>query len=53
MEKSPDERPFLAIFKLQLASANYMATPLKSPYDMSADTSSEASADVIGRIIIN
>ena len=27
MEKSPDERPFLAVFKLRLASANYMATP--------------------------
>ena len=30
MEKSPDERPFLAVFKLRLASANYMATPFSS-----------------------
>ena len=28
MVKSPDERPFLAVFKLLLASANSMATPL-------------------------
>ena len=27
MEKSPDERPFLDVFKLRLASANSMATP--------------------------
>ena len=27
MVKSPDERPFLAAFKLRLASANSMATP--------------------------
>ena len=30
MVKSPDERPFLAVFKLRLASANYMATPYRS-----------------------
>ena len=29
MEKSPNERPFLALFKLRLASANSMATPYR------------------------
>ena len=29
MVKSPNEMPFLAVFKPRLASANYMATPYK------------------------
>ena len=38
MEKSPDERPFLSVFKLRLASANSMATP----YNINAKTKQES-----------
>ena len=38
MEKSPDERPFLSVFKLRLASANLMATPSYNSLSKTSNT---------------